>query len=134
MKRWILSIAIVGMTTLGVLAQQRPKEVPSPEERAQQMTNRMAERLNLSEDQKKEVYAIHLENAHKRQKEMEAQRAEREARLAEMKAQDEKIKSILTEEQRKEWEEIKMDARDRRRPGGEVHDRPERPMTRRPRN
>ena len=53
MKRWILSIAIVGMTTLGVLAQQRPKEVPSPEERAQQMTNRMAERLNLSEDQKK---------------------------------------------------------------------------------
>lgn len=113
----------MAFTSLGVTAQQQQKTPPTPEERAQKMTDRMAEKLELSEEQKKEIYGINLENATKRQKEMEAQKAERQAKQAEMKAQEERIKNVLTEEQRKQWEEVKMENRDRRRPGGQIHDR-----------
>ena len=109
--------------SLGAAAQQEKRTMPSPEDRAQKMTDRMAEKLSLTEAQKKEIYAINLENANKRQAEMEAQKAERQAKQAEMKAQEEKIQKVLTEEQRKQWEEIKLEAKDRRRPGGEVHSR-----------
>lgn len=109
--------------SLGVAAQQEKRPMPTPEERAQKMTDRLAERLNLSESQKKEIYAINLESAKKRQAEMEAQKSEREEKQAEMKAQEEKIQNVLTEDQRKEWEEIKLEAKERRRPGGEIHSR-----------
>lgn len=121
----MIGAAFLVFTSLGVTAQQQSKTPPSPEERAQRMTERMAEKLGLSEEQKKQIYEVNLENAAKRQTEMEAQKAERQAKQAEMKAQEEKINQILTEEQRKQWEEIKMENRDRRRPGGQVHDRGE---------
>lgn len=125
MKKWMIGVALMGFTTLGVAAQEVKKTMPSPEERAQKMTDRMTEKLSLNEAQKKQIYAINLENATNRQKEMEAQKAERDAKQAEMKAQEEKIKSVLTDEQKKQWEELKTEGRDRRRPGGEVHDRSE---------
>lgn len=109
--------------SLGVAAQQEKRTMPTPEERAQKMTDRMAEKLTLTESQKKEIYTINLESAKKRQAEMEAHKAEREAMQAEMKAQEEKIQQVLTEDQRKQWEEIKLEAKDRRRPGGEIHSR-----------
>lgn len=134
MKKWMIAAALLVFTSLGVAAQQKQQRTSqnkeqrvsqTPEQRAQVMTDRLAEKLNLSETQKKEIYQINLENATKREREMEAQKAERQAKQAEMKAQDEKIKNVLTEEQRKQWEEIKMDRKDQRRPGGQVHDRSE---------
>lgn len=110
-------------TSLSVAAQQERRELPDPEERAKKMTERMASELQLSEDQKEKILAINLENAKKRQAEMEKEMAERKARMEEMKAQEAKIMEVLTEEQRKHWEEIKLERRDQRRPGGEVHDR-----------
>jgi Spy/CpxP family protein refolding chaperone len=123
MKKWMIGAALLVFTSLSVAAQQERKELPNPEERAKKMTERMASDLQLSEDQKEQVLAINLENAKKRQAEIEKEMAERKARMEEMKAQNEKIKSVLTEEQRQKWEEIKLDRRDQRRPGGEIHDR-----------
>lgn len=125
----IISAAILALFSLEVAAQGRRK-MPDPEENARVLTERMAYRLNLSEQQKKEVLAINLENAKKRALDREKQHAEMEARRNEMKAQDERIKGVLTEEQRKQWEEIKMERQSGRRPEGmieeqrNVHPRP----------
>ncbi|MFL0683694.1 MAG: DUF4890 domain-containing protein [Algoriphagus aquaeductus] len=122
MKQWMIGAVVLTMMSLGVAAQDQRK-MPSPEERAQRMTERMASELKLTEEQKQKVLAINLEHTKKRTAEMEKQRAENESRKAEMKAQEEKINEVLTEEQRKQWEEIKMDRRPGRRPGGMIEDR-----------
>lgn len=111
------------LTSLHVEAQQEKRTIATPEERAQKMTERMTEELALSEGQKASILAINLENATMRQAQKEKETAERKTRMDGMKAQEEKIKAVLTEEQRIKWEEIKLEQRDRRRPGGEVHDR-----------
>jgi Spy/CpxP family protein refolding chaperone len=122
MKQWMIGAVVLTMISLGVAAQEQRK-ISSPEDRAQRMTERMASELKLSEEQKQKVLAINLEHAKNRAAEMEKQRAEMEARKAEMKAQEEKIKEVLTEEQRKQWEQIKMDRKSERRPGGMIEDR-----------
>lgn len=133
MKKIILTLGLIGFIGLSAMAQQRGGERPTPEQRAAKMTERMAEKLSLTEAQKKEILAINLENAKKmdqdraeRMKEAEARKAEMDARREELKKQDEQIKVILTEEQLGKWEEIKLEAKDRRgRPGGQVGDREE---------
>lgn len=122
MKQWMIGAVVLTMMSLGVAAQEQRK-MPSPEERATRMTERMASELKLSEEQKQKVLAINLEHAKKRTAEMEKQRAEMESRKAEMKVQEDKISEVLTEEQRKQWEEIKMDRQSGRRPGGMIEDR-----------
>ncbi len=123
MKKWMIGAAFLFFTSLNVAAQQERKEMPNPEERAKRMTDRMATELQLTDEQKEKVMEINLENAKKRQAEIEKEMAERKARMEEMKAQNEKIMSVLTEEQRQKWEQIKLERRDQRRPGGEIHDR-----------
>jgi protein CpxP len=131
MKKWILASGLVVMISLSSIAQQRGGERPTSEQRAARMTEKMAEELSLTADQKKQILSINLEHAKKRdqdrveqQKESEARKAEMDAQRAEMKKQDELIKAILTDEQRTKWEEIKLSQKDRgRRPGGQIEDR-----------
>ncbi|AFL83747.1 hypothetical protein Belba_1110 [Belliella baltica DSM 15883] len=127
MKKLIVIIAIFSLGVLSVEAQRGPRgsqmssekraEMANPEKRAEIMTNRMAEKLELSDAQKEKVYAIHLENATKRQVEMEARRAEMEARRAEMQAnqkeQQAKIEAVLTPEQRDKFIELRDENRDK---------------------
>jgi periplasmic protein CpxP/Spy len=122
MKQWMIGALLLTFISLGVSAQEKQK-MATPEERAQRLTDRMASQLSLSEEQKQKVLAINLENTKRRTSEMEKQRAEMEARKAEMKAQEDQIKAVLTEDQRKQWEEIKMDRRHDKRPGGMIEDR-----------
>ncbi len=131
MKKWILASGLVVMISLSSIAQQRGGERPTFEQRAARMTEKMAEELSLTADQKNQILSINLERAKKRdqdrveqQKESEARKAEMDAQRAEMKKQDELIKAILTDEQRTKWEEIKLSQKDRgRRPGGQIEDR-----------
>ena len=118
------------LISLGAHAQQQQRRAATPEERASRMTERMAQELQLSEQQKKEIYAINLERAQKRMAEQEAQKAEMQARREQMKSEEQKVLEVLTVEQRQKWEEIKLEQRDRRRPQGAVEDRKNVPLRR----
>jgi Spy/CpxP family protein refolding chaperone len=134
MKKLTIAMLLVFMTGITAFAQNtKTKERPTPEERAQKQTEMMAKQLELTEAQKIEILAINMENAKKREVEMEARKAEMEARRVEMKAQDEAIKQVLTEEQRTKWVELKESNRHRggRRPGGEIHERGDLPRKKR---
>lgn len=140
MKKLTMALLLVLMAGVTAFAQEtKTKERPTAEERAQKQTDMMAEKLELSDSQKAQILAINLENAKKREAEMEARKAEMEARKEQMqamkeglKAQDEAIKEVLTEEQRSKWEELKESQRDRRgrRPGGEIRERGDLPRKR----
>jgi broad specificity polyphosphatase/5'/3'-nucleotidase SurE len=127
MKKMILTLSLMGFISMGAMAQQRGGERPSPEERATRMTERMAEKLSLSVDQKMQILVINLENAKnqetkqlERTQQSDARKAVMETRKEELRAQDEKIKAVLTEAQLVKWEEVKEDIRDRRGgPGGD---------------
>ena len=112
MKKIVL-IAIMFSLSLGVYAQRGggPREMPSPEQRAERMTNRMAEELALSDEQKNKVYEINLRNAKTRQAEMEARRAEaqqaRGQRQVEMQDQIKEIEAVLSPDQAKKWAEMR---------------------------
>jgi broad specificity polyphosphatase/5'/3'-nucleotidase SurE len=126
MKKIILTLGLMASIGLSAMAQKRGGERPSPEQRATKMTEKMAEELSLTADQKKQVLEINLAQAKKMDQERQDQMKANEARKAEMKKQDEQIKAVLTEEQLGKWEEIKLEAKDRRgRPGGQIEDREE---------
>lgn len=127
MKKWMIGAAFLVFTSLQVAAQQEKRELPNPEERAKKATEKMATELQLSEEQKSQVLALNLEQAKKRQAEMEREMELRKVRSEEMKAHQEKIKGILTEEQRTKWEEIKLEQREHRKHGGQVHRRGDMP-------
>ncbi len=82
----------------------------SPEKMAERVSQRLAEQLDLSENQKSEVYALHLEQAKGRE-------AERKARMEAMKANraelHSKMENILTPEQQKAWEEKRKENREK---------------------
>jgi len=131
MKKWMVTAALLVFVGMGAFAQDmKTKEKPDPETRAKMMTDRMAEKLELNDEQKAKILAINLEYAKKREAEMEAKKAEMEARKAEMdarraemKEQDSKIAEVLTPEQKEKWVELKDQGRSRRGPRGEVHSR-----------
>jgi Spy/CpxP family protein refolding chaperone len=118
MKNWIIGAALLMFTSLQVSAQQGKREQINPEERAKKATEKMATELKLSEEQKAQILELNLEQAKKRQVEMESEMELRKKRSDEMKAHQEKIQSILTEEQRTKWEELKSEQRDKRRSNG----------------
>jgi len=94
-------------------AQEGGRKMMSPEERAKKQTERLAEKLKLSDEQKSKVLAIYTEQANAMNKEMQAHQADRKARFAEMNAtraaNDAKIEAVLTPDQKKAYEALKAD-------------------------
>ncbi|WP_111672653.1 DUF4890 domain-containing protein [Algoriphagus litoralis] len=127
MKTWIIGAALLVGTTLQVAAQQGKRGQVNPEERAKKVTEKMATELELSEEQKSQILELNLDQAKIRQAEIDHEMDQRKQRSAQMKAHEEKIKAILTDEQRSKWEEIKMENREKRRSQGQVHGRDELP-------
>lgn len=78
-----------------------PKERPTLEQIAQRKTDRMAERLYLTDAQKKQVYEINLQQLKEMEAQREAMRKAREARA-------EQMKSILSTEQFVEWAQMQQ--------------------------
>lgn len=123
MAKWIIAAVLLVFTSLEVAAQQQKRAELSPEERAQRMTEQMASELQLTENQKSQILELNRAHAKKRHTEMEQEKAERKEKAEEMKAFQEQLKEALTEEQRAKWEELKLERRQNRRPGGEIHER-----------
>lgn len=115
----VLSMAVLFLGLSAVtFAQERGKEnvkrtdkkhvvkkhegaVKSPEELAKIRTERLDKTLKFTDKQRKEVYALNLEQAKKQHEHKEIRSKEMEARRKEMKANQEKFKNILTPEQQK---------------------------------
>ena len=92
------------MMTIPAMAQQKAPEKRSPEQKAEMMTKKMTEHLDLTDDQAIAVKEANMELA----AEMKANKAERKEL---MKAHDEKLKAILTDEQYEKLENTKGERR-----------------------
>ena len=104
------------MTSLsfGLSAQQHKNfRQLNSSERAQKMTERMAEELKLTKEQKKQVGQLALENATSQEELLKSRKAEFEAQRAYRKEQEQKIASILTVEQKQIWDQRKEAMRHR---------------------
>lgn len=89
----------------------RNQEIKSPEERAKMMTEAMEKRLNLTADQKENVYALNLDRATKMDKMRQSQEKIRKEQMEKgreiMEEHDKKLNKILNEEQQKVLSEAK---------------------------
>jgi len=131
MKKILIIAVLVGATFVQAQAQRRGNQEVNPEQFAEKMTERMAENLNLTEEQKVQVHALHLKEAQKRKASWEERRAARETMKAEREAFQEKMAAVLTPEQKEAWESMKAENRkkmqERRRrsgPGNRDRQRP----------
>jgi len=115
MKKWILGAAVMTCISLGLSAQHQKNNSRelSASERAEKMSNRMAEELKLTEEQKKQVSKVVLENATRQEELIQKRKAEFEAQKGYRMEQDKKIAAILTEEQKTIWEQRKEAMRTR---------------------
>ncbi|MCD8072847.1 MAG: DUF4890 domain-containing protein [Alistipes sp.] len=123
MKRKIKSMiaTVAVMAAIVSASAQPPKERPgrSPQDRTESMVEKMAERLDLTEQQQQQILDLHKEMADARgeksrhekgerpsKEEMEKHREEMKAKMEERKAEmDGKMQSILTPEQYAVWKE-----------------------------
>ena len=101
--------------SLGLAAQHQKKNFRelNASERAEKMSNRMAEELKLTEEQKKQVSKVVLENATRQEELIQKRKAEFEAQKGYRLEQEKKIAAILTEEQKTIWEQRKGAMRSR---------------------
>jgi protein CpxP len=114
MKKWILGAVVLTSMSFGLSAQQHKNfRQGNPTARAQKMTDRMAEELKLTDEQRKQVSQLTLENANRQAELLKSRKAEFEAQKAYRLAQDQKLASILTEEQKQIWEQRKEAMRNR---------------------
>ncbi|MGL4630277.1 MAG: hypothetical protein ACRCVT_03650 [Leadbetterella sp.] len=101
----LVIICVISTFSLQLKAQMGGK---NPEKRAEMYTKKMAEALSLNEDQVSKAKVINLETITQIQTlRKNGQDQSREERMAIMKiktASDEKIKSLLTEEQKPKFE------------------------------
>ena len=127
MKKWILGAAVLTCISLGLSAQHQKKNVRelSASERAEKMSDRMAEELKLTEEQRKQVSKVVLENATRQEELAQKRKAEFEAHKEYRMEQEKKIAAILTEEQKMIWEQRKESRQhgDAHSERGEHHDR-----------
>lgn len=92
MKKIILALGVCLMVGAQANAQQEERKEMNPEERAEEITKKYSEKLDLNEDQRKEVYEANLEL-------MELGAENRKEMDIAHKKHDEKMKEILSEEQ-----------------------------------
>ncbi len=127
MKKWILGAVVMTCISLGLSAQHQKKNFRelSASERAEKMSDRMAEELKLTDEQRKQVSKVVLENATRQEELAQKRKVELEAQKKYRMEQEKKIAAILTEEQKKIWEQRKESRQhgDSHSERGEHHDR-----------
>lgn len=113
--------ALFAVVSFSVDAQQRGRkghEKIDPEKKAKRGAERLAEQLDLSEEQKSQVYSIHLDRAIAKEKAQKQRREEaierRTAIQTDRNEHQAEVEKVLTPEQRQQWVEIKNEERNRR--------------------
>lgn len=123
-KLLIITALFVGIATTGFAQDttqrkkiqgshgQRPaQEMKTPEERAKMYADALEKRLNLSQEQKDQVYTLNLERAAKMEKlrksEMDMRKSHMEKRREIMNESEKKMNKILNDEQQKTLKEMK---------------------------
>lgn len=99
MKKTIAALFLAGIFSLPAMAQGNKER--TPEQKATIMTEKMAENLELTSDQKESVYQANLEMA----------TSMKEDRASAHKAHQAKMKEILTEEQYAKMEKMRDERR-----------------------
>ena len=95
-------------------AQEQKKEKPTPEERAEKITNKMDEKLSLTEGQKAKILEINKQTAAQHAALKEEMRLMRERMKALKQQTAANIESVLTEEQLVTWNEMKGKHKEKR--------------------
>jgi protein CpxP len=113
MRKGILAL-ILTLASFVTFAQGRNSDM-TPEKRAENQTKTMTERLDLSDEQQKQVYALNLARVQKMQELRESQTQDRSQMRASMETFNTEIAKILTVEQQ---EKYKTMIEDRRNNGG----------------
>ena len=108
----ILLVAGVQFTGFAQEAEQQPRQMRTPEERAQRQTEMLAQKLTLTEDQKKKIYDVNFKTAKQMQKFREAHDTANVRMIRT--ASDAAYQKILTPEQYKEYETMKQNRMEHR--------------------
>ncbi len=131
MKKIILALCTVFTFAIGANAQNEAKKErkqPTKEEMVKHQTDRMAERLDLNDKQKKELLKLNTEyfgkmgrnmtprkNGEKRERPTDAQMKEMRKKYEEgQKKYNADLKKILTDEQFSKYEKMQQDMKKRR--------------------
>ena len=111
MKRLIFTaLLFISMGTMAFAQQQdSTKRVrKTPEEKAQHMTDALAQKLSLTADQKAKIYTINLDGIKKaKENHVKGQKPDRAVMKASMEERDSQINSVLNDDQRKTYQELK---------------------------
>lgn len=141
MKKVFLSaLLLTGFAAAGFAQERGDRErrmeraQRNPEEMVQKRVDTLASRLNLSEEQKEQVYDLNLNRVKARQAWRDEYNDELRSRLQEYRktreADEAKMKEILTEEQYAQYQELRKEESEKMRMH---HRRPRRPGERIPR-
>jgi hypothetical protein len=118
MKRLLMIICTVG-TVVTAQAQPAPERGGTPSERADKLTAKMAENLDLTNEQQAKVGEINLKYANEAASLREETREQREETRASMKdireRQEAELKQVLTEDQQLKYEARRDERQDRRK-------------------
>ncbi|WP_082213342.1 hypothetical protein [Dyadobacter psychrophilus] len=117
MKKTMLAM-IMALFSIAAFAQRQDSDV-TPEKRAENQTKQMTEKLNLSEDQQKQIYNLSLARAQKVKEMREAQTIDREQMRASMETFNNEVAKLLTVEQQEKYKTMLEDRRGGDRRGGD---------------
>lgn len=118
-----LSLIVCGLLFLSASLYAQDRKRMSMEDRAKMRSERLAEQLSLSDEQKAKVYALNMKDA----KENKKMREERRKQVSSMRDNrqefNKELTDILTPEQQQKWESLKSERREqmkkrfKRKPG-----------------
>ena len=123
MKKLILfsGLLLAGLTMNAQSATKtaNPQQTEDPAVRANKDTERMAQELSLTADQKSKIYNINLEKAKAldaaKQKDGSNQQAFADDRKVIRTEREKEIKAVLTADQATKWEQMKTDKKNARK-------------------
>lgn len=111
MKRILFAFTMFVLVTTSMAQGNKGKGPKTPEQKATNVSNKMSQELSLAEDQKSKIYAMSLERLKKKEQLKVKYANDKEAAKKEYKEIQQSyatnLKTLLTPEQYKRWEEIK---------------------------